>query len=290
VRCRRAKAGTNERATFDLEPRWNGTGASPWRDAVSVVESCGSECAVGRRADSHLPASRTPGQPSPRSRRQRWPEPARNDGAPARDGVFDFADEAGVVVRALTRTSGRALGGALACPGQGVFAEVVVGHAVAYPPPASRPEGRPNVFERFACSLKNAPKVLASPPTRARKGPEGSFRAADGLKATLGRFARARRGFDPNHPKVGSCPPTLRTQPSNDARPCENARSRTFWPFERPRKASSSNLRTVLAPPEGSLPQPSIGVAPSPKAASPNLRRRRAHYRARMRSTWAGRR
>jgi hypothetical protein len=41
-----------------------------------------------------------------------------------------FADEAGVVVRALTRMSGRTLGGALACPGQGVFAEVVVGHFV----------------------------------------------------------------------------------------------------------------------------------------------------------------
>jgi hypothetical protein len=99
-------------------------------------------------------------------------------------------------------------------------------------------KGRSYIFEPFAGvyqrSPTNALKVFASPPTRPKEGPEGSFRAASARKATLGRFARARRGFAPTPRKVGSCPSTRCTPPSNDARPAKTLVREPSGPLNAP--------------------------------------------------------
>jgi hypothetical protein len=125
--------------------------------------------------------------------------------------------------------------------------------------------------------------------------PQGAREPADTREERARRFVSGRRRAQGNLRKVRPSPLRLRPQPSKGWVVPANATHTTFRRWSALRKRSFANLLALRTPPKSLFAQSSYRSgatrrqppstiyrgAPSPKAASPNLRRRRAHYRAR---------
>jgi hypothetical protein len=203
--------------------------------------------------------------------------------------LVDFADEAGAVVRALTPTPGRALGGALACPGQGAFAEVVVGHFVrtrrlqvglkgaqtsSNGSPA-RQRTPPRCSRACRRARRKGQKVRFGPPAGSRQPSEGSPEPANASIPTIRRWGRARERCAPNLPTMVDPAKTLVREPSGPSSAPERLFAQPSYRSGAPRRQPPPTI--VGLPRARRRPRPTFGglsgALPHPAALGPRRRR-----------------